>query len=81
MLHFDREAVRPPHLVALDGSAGDAIHAGSRLHHRLPVLLVVAATVLAVLVDLVDTVPAWSPYAALTSAVVLAAHALLSRSR
>jgi hypothetical protein len=80
MLHFDREAVRPPHLVALDGSPGDAVHAGARLQRRLPVLLVVGATLLAVLVDLVDTTPAWSPYAALTSAVVLAAHALFSRS-
>jgi hypothetical protein len=81
MLHFDREAVRPAHLIAVAVAPGDGIHAGSRLQHRLPVLLVVAATLVAVLVDLVDTTPAWSPYAALISAVVLAAHALFSRSR
>jgi hypothetical protein len=40
---------------------------------------VLVATLLAVVVDLVDGTPAWSQYAAAISAVVLASHALLSR--
>ena len=78
MLHFDRDAVRQPHLVAFDGGVAQPATAGVRVRNALPVLLVVAATLVAVLVDIVDTTPAWSPYAAATSAVVLAAHALLT---
>ena len=77
MLHFDRDAVRPPHLVVLDGAGAEHHQAA---HTRLgPVLLVVAATIVAVVIDLVDTTPRWSPYAALVSLAVLAIHARLSR--
>jgi hypothetical protein len=83
MLHFDREPVSRPHLVALDGAPAGT--AKARLRLSLPVVLVVAATLLAVVVDLVDHTPAWSPYAAATSVLVLTLHALLatttSRSR
>jgi hypothetical protein len=80
MLHFESEAARPPSLVVVDGSQSDAARLPlGRIRTFAPALLVVAATLFAVLVDLVDGVPAWSHYAALASVVVLAAHALLSR--
>ena len=61
MLHFDRDAVRPPHLVVLDGAGAERRQAADT---RLgPVLLVVVATIVAVVIDLVDTTPRWSPYA------------------
>ena len=77
MLHFDRDAVRPPHLVVLDGAGRE--NQPGRTRGLGPVLLVVAATIVAVVIDLVDTTPRWSPYAALVSLAVLAIHARLSR--
>jgi hypothetical protein len=84
VLQFDREAVRPTHLVVIDGEAGAA--AGTRSHAIRqaisPALLVVLATVVAVAVDLVDTVPRWSHVAIAGSVLVLALHRamLLRRS-
>jgi hypothetical protein len=81
MLHFERDAARPPHLVALDGDRLDDAPRGALATIRSAgsVTLVLVATLLAVVVDLVDATPAWSQYAAMVSAVVLAAHALLTR--
>jgi hypothetical protein len=83
MLHFEREATRSPRLVVIDGgrSQADARLSSASIRGAATVAFVVAATLLAVAVDLVDDVPAWSPVAALASAFVLAAHALLSRRR
>ena len=81
MLQFDREALRPTHLVVVDGEAGAS--AGPRSDTRpaiVPVALVVLATVAAVVVDLIDSVPRWSHVAAAGSVLVLALHrALLLR--
>jgi hypothetical protein len=84
MLQFDREAVRPTHLVVIDGEAGAA--ADARAHARrqavTPAVLVVLATLVAVAVDLVDSVPRWSHVAIAGSVLVLALHRamLLRRS-
>ena len=81
MLHFDREPVSRPQLIALDGGrpAGHMALTAARVRQLAPVLVVLAATLFAVFLDVLDTVPAWSHYAVAASAVVLAAHALLSR--
>ena len=78
MLHFERDAVRPPHLVVLDGGHAES-PAPAVARPQLATLLVVMATLVAVVIDLIDTTPRWSPYAALVSAAVLALHALLRR--
>lgn len=78
MLHFDHDAARPPHLVVHDGGRSDA-PATAVGHPQLAALLVVAATLVAVLIDLVDTTPRWSPFAVLVSVAVLGVHALLRR--
>jgi hypothetical protein len=78
MLHLERETTSPPRLVVVDGARPDAARLPlARRRHVAPALLVVAATLFAVLVDLVDGVPAWSHYAAIASTAVLAVHALL----
>jgi hypothetical protein len=76
MLQFDREAVRPTHLVVIDGEADTTAHTRSHARRQpiTPPLLVVLATVVAVAVDLVDTVPRWSHVAVAGSALVLALH-------
>ena len=84
MLQFDREAVRPTHLVVIDGESRAA--ADARAHARrqaiTPAVLVVLATLVAVAVDLVDSVPRWSHVAIAGSVLVLALHRamLLRRS-
>jgi hypothetical protein len=84
MLQFDREAVRPTHLIVIDGEAGAT--ADARAHARrqavTPAVLVVLATLVAVAVDLVDSVPRWSHVAIAGSVLVLALHRamLLRRS-
>jgi hypothetical protein len=83
VLQFHREPVRAPHLVLVGSRQGRDVES-DRLRHRVwrtPVLLVLAATLLAVAVDLVDSVPAWSHWAAFGSALVLFAHAGFSRLR
>jgi hypothetical protein len=79
MLHVEREAASPPHLVAFDGGRSEDTARLAGLRAFVPVLLVLAATALTIVVDLVDAVPAWSHYAAAVSALVLAVHALLTR--
>jgi hypothetical protein len=80
VLQFHREPVRAHHLVLVEGrGAQDAEMGNRRRLRRSPVLLVLAATLVALAVDLVDGVPAWSHWAALGTALVLAAHALIAR--
>lgn len=82
MLQFDHRAFDTPRLVVLEGGRSDAAaRPGVRGVLRLPVLLVVVATVAAVLVDLVDPVPAWSPVAMIGSALVLLTHAIVTHRR
>ena len=83
VLQFHREPVRAPHLVVLEGgSVRDAeMDTFRRRLWRSPVLLVLAATLAAVVVDLVDSVPAWSQWAALGTAVVLSAHTVITHLR
>jgi hypothetical protein len=83
VLQFHREPIRAPHLVVLEGGSVRDVEMDSirRRLRRSPVLLVLLATVAAVAVDLVDGVPAWSHWAALGTALVLGAHALITRLR
>jgi hypothetical protein len=81
VLQFDREPLRTPHLVALEGGRAGEVARPVRRRLSVPVVLVVVATLLAVLVDLVDHVPAWSPFAVAISVGVLAAHILLTPRR
>jgi len=82
MLQFDHRAFDTPRLVVLEGGRSDsAARARARGVQRLPVLLVIVATIAAVLVDLVDTVPGWSPIAILGSGLVLITHAIVTHRR
>lgn len=81
MLQF-REPVGAPRLVVIEGGgARDTDVDGRRRLRRSPVLLVLAATLVAVAVDMVDGVPAWSHWAALGTALVLGAHAMITHLR
>jgi hypothetical protein len=83
VLQFERDAAPTSHLIALDGGAADR---GARLslaslRTSLPAVLVLLATAFAVVADVVDTTPMWSPVAVAVSAAVLAMHRLLIRFR
>ncbi|HEX7096100.1 MAG TPA: hypothetical protein VF183_09465 [Acidimicrobiales bacterium] len=83
MLQFDRHALQSPRLVVLEGGRREASgHARARRAGlSWPVLLVVLATLVAVLVDLVDPIPVWSHFAVLGTAAVLATHAFVTHRR
>jgi len=83
MLQFDHRALDTPRLVVIDGGRSGATARSPRRAVALgrPVLLVLLATIAAVLVDLVDTVPAWSPIAMIGSGLVLLTHAIVTHRR
>ena len=71
MLHFHRQDVRLPHLVVIEGGRSEArSESGTRLHSAAAVVFVLLATLLAVAVDVLDSVPMWSHVALAGSAFV-----------
>jgi hypothetical protein len=81
VLQFDRQPLRTPHLVAVDGGRAGEVARPVRRRMSVSVVLVIVATVLAVMVDLVDHVPTWSPLAIAISVGVIAAHVRLTQRR
>lgn len=87
MLQFHRESVRTPRLVVVEGGRSemdgrrDDLRQAGRALLRPPAVLVLLATLVAVVVDLVDSVPAWSHWAVLGTAIVLVTHAVVVRRR
>jgi hypothetical protein len=81
MLLFDREVTSPSSLVALEDDRAASAHQAGSSWLTLPAVLVVAATALAIVIDLVDSAAAWSPFAVALSVLVLVTHAALVRRR